>query len=70
MRSRGSGGSEQLLHLFRRERPGQEESLAELTLFRLKLGELRYLFDALGQGLEVEGLAELHEGVDEGVSFG
>ncbi len=44
----------------------EEEALAVVAVFALQVLELGLVLDALGEGLDVERLAELHEGVDEG----
>ena len=47
------------------EGTGEEEALAAVAVLVSEQGELVLLLDALGEGLDREGLAELHEGVDQ-----
>ena len=47
------------------ERPGEHEALAAVALLFLQLAELLVLLDALGERLQAELLAELHERVEE-----
>src|ERR1700683_689621 len=44
---------------------GKEEALSAVTVLALEQGQLLLLLDPLGERLDREGLAELHEGVDE-----
>ena len=61
---------EEGLDLLGRQRSGEEEALPDVAALGLQLGQLAGLFDPLGEGLEVHGLAQLYQGVDEGVSLG
>ncbi len=49
---------------------GTRRALAELAALSLQLGELWDLFDPFGQRLEMQGPAQLHDGVDEGSALG
>ena len=46
-------------------RTGEEKALSAVAVLVSEQGELLLLLDALGEGLDRERLAELHEGVDE-----
>lgn len=58
-------GGEQLLDFLWRNGPRVQESLALVALLALQLDELGLVLDALGQGVEPEGLAELDEGLQQ-----
>ena len=61
---------EEVLHRVGRERAGEHEALAAVALFLLQLTELVLLLDALGERLQPELLAELHERADERARLG
>ena len=56
---------EEVLDVVGGERAGEHEALAAVALLVLQLAELLVLLDALGQRLQAELLAELHERVQE-----
>ena len=47
------------------EGTGEQEALPAVAVLASEQGELLLLLDALGEGLDRERLAELHEGVDQ-----
>src|ERR1700761_4325994 len=51
------------------ERTGEEEALAAVAGLALQQRELVQLLDPLGEGLQRERLAELDEGVDQGLAL-
>ena len=51
------------------EGPGEQEALPAVAVLFSEQGELLLLLDALGEGLDRERLAELHESVEEGLTL-
>ena len=58
---------EELLELIGLERVGVEEALAVVTVLALERIELFAILDALCERLELEGLPEPHERLDDGL---
>src|SRR6185503_11835870 len=52
---------DQRRYVVRREWVREEEALPEIRAERLELGELPGILDALGDGLKVQGLAEVQD---------
>jgi hypothetical protein len=65
-RCRLCGSVEEPLEGLGLERPGEQEALTLVALLPLEALELCLVLDAFAERLEVERLAELDEGVDEG----
>ena len=59
------GATRGILDVVGRERPGEDEALPAVALLLLELAELLVLLDALGERLQAELLAELHERVQQ-----
>src|SRR5829696_2445614 len=62
----GKGPGQQLGHGPVVQRPGEPVALALLAAEGDQVGRLLGLLDALGHGVELEGVAELHDGVGQG----
>src|SRR5205823_13936829 len=61
---------EELLDVVGRERSSEDEALAAVAVLVLQLPELLLLLDPLGERLEAELLAELHERVQQHLRLG
>jgi hypothetical protein len=58
-------GAEELCDPLGVKWPGMEEPLTLVALLVLQLGELGVVLDALGEGLEVEGLAQSDQRLEQ-----